>query len=229
MTRGAARRTMTHDTTLYRGAVSTPAPHHPSPRPRRTIWEEGRTPGPVLAGALGIVVFLVAWLDLAWFDRVSLLTDVAFGLLCVAVALLVRPRDFFVVGVCPPLLLVVVFAILSLLQPGAFGDPSDGLLQSVVSGLAHHARALVVGYGLTLVVLALRQVAIRHAGALHGPTRIGRGAADPPSGPRGGRIAEGPPGPAVPPPASADAPHDVAAPATVRIPEQRNPASERTR
>jgi hypothetical protein len=36
----------------------------------------------------------------------------------------------------------------------------------VVSGLAHHAGALVAGYGLTLAVLALRQVAARNAGTI---------------------------------------------------------------
>ena len=36
-------------------------------------------------------------------------------------------------------------------------DPGDGFLQAVVSGLAHHAGSLVVGYALTLAILALRQ------------------------------------------------------------------------
>ena len=36
----------------------------------------------------------------------------------------------------------------------------------MVSGLAHHAGSLVVGYALTLGILALRQVALRNAGAI---------------------------------------------------------------
>jgi hypothetical protein len=43
----------------------------------------------------------------------------------------------------------------------------------VVSGLAHHARALVAGYGLTLALLALRQVAIRNAGRIRAHTTGG--------------------------------------------------------
>jgi hypothetical protein len=40
-----------------------------------------------------------------------------------------------------------------------------------VSGLAHHAGALVLGYGLALVVLALRQVAMRNAGSIRASGR----------------------------------------------------------
>ena len=37
-----------------------------------------------------------------------------------------------------------------------------------MSGLAHHSGALVVGYALTLCLLALRQVALSNAGVLRG-------------------------------------------------------------
>ena len=149
----------------YRAAVSTEAPQ------RRTLWEEGRKPGPLLAVSGGAAVLLVAALDLLVFHDVTLLTDIAFVLVCVAAALAVHPRDFFVVGVCPPLMLAAVFAILAVLARGTFAEPSDGFLQAVVSGLAHHAGALVVGYGLTLGLLALRQVALRNAGAIRAAAR----------------------------------------------------------
>jgi hypothetical protein len=144
----------------YRAAVSTDAPHH------KTLWEEGRRPGPLVAVAGGVVVLLVATLDLLIFHDVTLLTDIAFVGVCIAAALAVHPRDFFVVGVCPPLMLAGVFATLAVLARGSFAEPSDGFLQAIVSGLAHHAGALVVGYGLTLGLLALRQVALRNAGAI---------------------------------------------------------------
>ena len=92
----------------------------------------------------------------------------------VAAVLLVHPRDFFVVGVCPPLIMGGVFTVLAVLAPGALAEPSDGFLQAVVSGLAHHAGALVVGYGLTLGLLALRQMALRNAGAIRAAAKRSR-------------------------------------------------------
>jgi hypothetical protein len=135
--------------------VSTDAPR------RRTLWEEGRQPGSLV----------VAGIDLLLFRDVTLLTDVVFVGVCIAAVLMVQPRDFFVVGVCPPLILAGVFAVLAVLASGALGDPSDGFLQIVVSGLAHHASALVIGYGLTLGLLAIRQMALRNAGALRAGAR----------------------------------------------------------
>jgi hypothetical protein len=114
---------------------------------------------------------VVISLDLQIFGTVTLVTDIAFVLVCAAAALGVRPRDFFVIGVCPPLLMAGAFAVLALVDRGALADPTDGFLQALVSGLAHHARALVIGYALTLAVLALRQVASRHAGTIRAGSR----------------------------------------------------------
>jgi hypothetical protein len=87
-------------------------------------------------------------------------------LVCVASALLVRPRDFFTVGVLPPLLLGATVVALAFVDRSAVARADDAAAQAVVSGLAHHAVALSVGYGLTLAVIALRQVALRNHGAL---------------------------------------------------------------
>ena len=122
-----------------------------------------------MANAAGVLVLLVVVLDLLVFSGVTVLFDVAFVLVCVAAALAVRPRDFFVIGVLPPLLMAGTVAVLALLTRGSVADPGDGFLQAVVSGLAHHAGSLVVGYALTLAILALRQVALRNAGTIRGP------------------------------------------------------------
>lgn len=108
----------------------------------------------------------VALVDLLFGNHLGFLFDVAFVLMCVTCALWVRPRDFFTVGVLPPLLLGLVVLGLALWDRAAVANSDDPLVQAVVSGLAHHALALVVGYGLTLLVLALRQVALRNAGTL---------------------------------------------------------------
>lgn len=140
--------------------MSTGAPH------RRTLWEEGRHPARlVVAGACAVLLAVIA-LDLLVFGRLGLPFDVVFVLACAAAALAVRPRDFFVVGVLPPLLLAAVVVVLAVTARGVVADRHDVLPQAVVSGLAHHSGALVAGYALTLVVLALRQLALRNAGVL---------------------------------------------------------------
>lgn len=122
----------------------------------RTVWEQGHEPGRQVV-ALGAAVALTAVLvDLALTDEVSLLFDVVFVLLCVLLALDVRPDDFFVAGVLPPLLMVGVFGLLGVARPASIGADHDGLVQAVISGLSHHSEALVGGYALCLVVLLVR-------------------------------------------------------------------------
>ena len=130
---------------------------------RRTLWEEGREPGRQVV-ALGVALALTAVvLDLALFGSVGLLFDIVFVLGCVSMALAVRPQDFFTVGVLPPLLMTGIFVLVAITRPDAIADAGDGVVQAVVSGLSHHAGALVMGYLLALVVLAIRHRVIgRH-------------------------------------------------------------------
>lgn len=127
-----------------------------------------------MANAAGLFILLAVLLDLALNRQLTLLFDVCFVLACLVGALAVRPRDFFLVGVFPPLLMAGTFAVLALLSRGSVADPHDGFLQAVVSGLAHHSGFLVVGYALTLGILAVRQVAVRHAGAIRSAARPDR-------------------------------------------------------
>jgi hypothetical protein len=134
-------------------------------QPRRTLWEEGRHPGRLVIRA-AVVAVLVVTLASLLFGRIGVVFDVAFVLICLAAALWVRPRDFFSIGVLPPLLLGSTVVVLALVDRAAIAKAGDPFFQAVVSGLAHHALALVIGYGLTLAVLALRQVALRNRGTL---------------------------------------------------------------
>jgi len=123
----------------------------------RTLWEEGHEPGRQVV-ALGLALALTAVVVDQWLvGHVGLLFDVCFVLLCIATALAVRPADFFTVGVLPPMLMVAVFALLGATRPDVIADPEDGVVQAVVSGLSHHAGALVIGYFLCLAILAVRQ------------------------------------------------------------------------
>ncbi len=132
----------------------------------RTLWEEGRHPGALVVSGVAVALGAAVLLQLAVGDQLGWFFDLALVGVCVAGALLVRPRDFFAVGVLPPLVLGATVLVLALADRGAVARPGDGLGQALVSGLAHHAVALAVAYALTLGVLGLRQVALRNQGQL---------------------------------------------------------------
>jgi len=112
---------------------------------------------------------LVLALDIAINGHLTLIFDIGFVLLCVWAALAVRPRDFFPIGVLPPLLLLGLITLLAIIHTAWVAQPGDGLIQAVVSGLAHRATGLLTAYLLTLAILAIRQ-------------RVGRKRARPNSG-----------------------------------------------
>lgn len=111
---------------------------------------------------LGVAVSLtVAALDLLITGSLSMLFDLTYVALCVALALRVRPRDFFTVGVLPPLLMLGTFWLLGLLTPGSIANDGDGTIQAVLTGLADHSGALVTGYALCLACLAIRRSVVQ--------------------------------------------------------------------
>jgi ATP/ADP translocase len=75
--------------------------------------------------------------------------------------MLVRPREFFTVGVLPPLLVLGTMLLVALNGTAVIAQRHDSLVQAVVTGLAHHAIALFIGYAVCLVTLVLRQRALR--------------------------------------------------------------------
>jgi hypothetical protein len=116
--------------------------------------------------ATTLLLLAAVGLDLLLTGTLGLLFALVFVGACVLIALWVRPRDFFMVGVYPPIVLGALVVLLGIVEPGAVARASDPAGQAVVSGLAHQAWPLVVGYGLTLVIIALRQVAVRNRGRL---------------------------------------------------------------
>lgn len=132
----------------------------------RTLWQEGRHPGGLVVLGVAVVLCTAVALDLAISTDLGWLFDVALVLACGAAAILVRPRDIFTAGVLPPLALGATILVLAVTDRDAVARPTDGLVQATVSGLAHHAIALALAYALTLALLALRQVALRHDGRL---------------------------------------------------------------
>lgn len=136
------------------------------PAPRRTLWEQGRHPGRLVLRATTLLLLAAVGLNHLATGTLGVPFDVAFVASCVLIALWVRPTDFFMVGVYPPLLLGAVVVALGVADPAAVARADDPAGQAIVSGLAHHAQALVAGYALTLGILALRQVALRNAGRI---------------------------------------------------------------
>ena len=128
-----------------------------------SVWTDGLEPGRQVV-ALGIAAALtIVALNVALVGELSLFFDLCFIVLCLGLALVVKPHDFFTVGVLPPLMMLAVFTLLGAVAPETVADRGDGVVQSVVSGLAHHSAALVAGYALCLGTLALRQRSSRNA------------------------------------------------------------------
>jgi hypothetical protein len=124
-------------------------------------WWEGSTPGGEVAALATALVLTAAAAETALVGRLGLFFDLCFILVCLGAALLVRPRDFFTVGVLPPLLMAGTMLLVALNGPKVIAAAHDGVVQAVVTGLAHHSLALFVGYAVCLLTLLARQRAAR--------------------------------------------------------------------
>jgi hypothetical protein len=147
----------------YRDGVSAP-----------TLWEEGRWSARRVTRFSMFVSALLVAADLAATGQLGRIFDSGFIVLCVGTALAIRPADLFRVGVLPPMLLLGLCLVLGLGHRTAIAAPGDGYVQSVISGLAHHSGALLVGYALALLVLGIRlRVARRSPAAEVHSNRVG--------------------------------------------------------
>ena len=127
------------------------------------FWDPGSESGRQVV-TLGVAGTLTAVsIDIALSGRLTQFFDLCFMALCLALAALVRRRDFFAVALLPPLLMIGVFTFVALVARDALADPRDSLVQAVVSGVATHGIALFVGYALCLGWLGWR---LRRSGDL---------------------------------------------------------------
>ena len=132
-------------------------------RPRLSVvdqaeafWEAGREPGRQVV-SLGVAVALTAvGIDVLLVGELTIFFDLCFIVLCLGLAALVRRRDFYLVALLPPVLMTAVFTFVALVARDAVADPTDSLLQAVISGVATHAVALFLGYALCLGWLVWR-------------------------------------------------------------------------
>ena len=120
------------------------------------FWEVGSEPGRQVV-SLGVAVALTAVsIDVLLVGRLTLFFDLCFMVLCLGLAALVRRSDFYLVALLPPVLMTLVFGFVALVARGAIADPSDSVLQAVISGVATHGVALFIGYALCLGWLGWR-------------------------------------------------------------------------
>ncbi len=139
--------------TRARGHHSTVSHARPDLGP---LWE-GNAPGSEVVALSSAVVLTVAAVEVMMVGHLELFFDLCFVVVCLGAALMVRPRDFFTVGVLPPLLMFGTMLIVALNGPKVIASPHDGVVQAVVTGLAHHSLALFAGYAVCLVTLLARQ------------------------------------------------------------------------
>ena len=102
----------------------------------RTLWEEGHRAGPAGRRRSGSPLTLTASsLDLLLDGRLTASSTSSSSPSAPGAGAAGAARDFFTVGVLPPLLMLGVFALLGVSPPGAIAHPSDGVIQAVVTGL----------------------------------------------------------------------------------------------
>jgi hypothetical protein len=129
----------------------------PAPAP---IWD-GHTRGSEVVALATASTLTAAAVEVTVVSRLGLFFDLCFVVICLAAALMVRPRDFFTVGVLPPLLMLGTMLLVALNGADVIATRHDNVVQAVVTGLAHHSIGLFVGYAVSLVTLVLRQRATR--------------------------------------------------------------------
>ena len=126
-------------------------------------WISGTDPARPLV-ALGFALTLTSvTVDHLISGRLTFFFDACFIAICLLLALRAAEGAFYAAAILPPLLMLLTFVLLALVAPETIADPGDGVVQAVVSGLAHHALALAVGYGLCLGALHLRHSGVRLA------------------------------------------------------------------
>jgi len=98
----------------------------------------------------------IAALDRGWTGRLSQFFDLCFVLACIVAALAVRRSGLFTVGVVPPLVMVVVLSVFAVVDPATLTAQHLAFISTLLTGLAHHAAALVAGHASALTILVAR-------------------------------------------------------------------------
>jgi hypothetical protein len=125
-------------------------------QPVRALWE-GESRGSEVVALATALTLTAAAAEIKLTSGLGLFFDLWFVAVCLVAATMVRPRDFFTVGVLPPLLMLGTMLLVALNGTHVIAARGDSILQAVITGLAHHSVALFVGYAVSLVTLVLRR------------------------------------------------------------------------
>jgi hypothetical protein len=126
-------------------------------KPVRAAPWDGQSRGSEVVALATALTLSAAAAEVTLGSRLGSLFDVCFVAVCLGAATMVRPRDFFTVGVLPPLLMLGTMLLVAINGSQVIAARDDSILQAVVTGLAHHSVALFVGYAVCLVTLVLRR------------------------------------------------------------------------
>jgi hypothetical protein len=124
--------------------------------PVRPVWDGISRGSEVVALSIALTL-TAATVEITLGGHLRLFFDICFVAVCLTAAMLVRPPDFFTVGVLPPLLMLGTMLLVALNGRAVVATRHDSIVQAVVTGLAHHSIALFVGYAVCLVTLVLRR------------------------------------------------------------------------
>jgi hypothetical protein len=129
----------------------------------RPLWD-GDTRGSEVVALASALTLTAATVEITLAGHLRLFFDICFVAICLLSAVLVRPRDFFTVGILPPLLMFGTMVLVALNGTRVIAHPHDSVVQAVVTGLAHHSAPLFIGYAVCLVTLVLRHPPGRRSG-----------------------------------------------------------------
>lgn len=120
-------------------------------------WTHATEPvRPLVALGFALVLTTVA-IDHLLSGRLTFFFDLCFVAICLLLAIRAADDAFYTAALLPPALMFLTCVLLANIAPAMVAHADDAAVQALVSGLAHHAPALVVGYALCLATLLTRQ------------------------------------------------------------------------
>lgn len=120
-------------------------------------WTHATEPvRPLVALGFALVLTAVA-IDHLLSGRLTFFFDLCFVSICLLLALRAGADALYTAAVLPPALMFLTCVLLAYTAPAMVAHADDSVAQALVSGLAHHAPALAVGYGLCLATLLSRR------------------------------------------------------------------------
>jgi hypothetical protein len=131
-------------------------------------------PGRDLSGAAVVVMAFLAMAAIVWLDltdgSLGLAFTVGFILVAMTAPMAVDLRSIVSTGVLPPPLLILALFGVALIEPGAIEvpglAPDAGTITRTIGATLDHGVTLVVGHGLALTTIVLRNVWASRARAL---------------------------------------------------------------